>query len=634
MDAHTRRFATVAAGGLALLILVAAAAGEVRSPWVSTDRTVDCSSYETILRDVLKKGMTDEQKAIALYDFYRQMVYHYRNLPESRDPIKCINVMGNTLCGSQATCMKGLLEAAGLKTRVVSHPGHTFYEVFYDGKWHGYDTMMNFYVFTRGPDRHVASFAELHADPTLISDAVKEGRACPGLCPCGDKPMAFARKTHVLNYKPLKTGWSVKDYALRRGEEIVRPWWPHGRPLPGSYRRRDPGPMHTCGWRDRKNPPRLFRFWEPYGIPGFGGVSISYRHYFNGWMTYSPDPAWDQIAKPLAAGELVIPVKCPYYITAANVVFEATCTGAGDAVDVGVSVGKDWTPILSAEKPGTHQYRASLDRVVVRPYRGRHTYRLRFRRKGKAVLKRFCLKTVFVHNAMASPHLMPGRNVVTVTAAEKRLAPAEALTVIYRYKAAPEWVDLKTVERTATALPLTFTVELPQTKKLPQMQDLTLRCGKLFWRPAAKAAPDRVLCDFADPQVVSKWHCDPEMKLSHDGVGMLITVAGKATYPQASLAGLKEDWSQYRNVVIELENLGSAVQQVVFRVRSNENNAQRTDVNLRARPGKSVHRIPVAGLTKTKVNAITKIYLMTYQVPKTGCRIRVRKIYLEAKQPL
>src|SRR5262245_59501248 len=123
------------------LLISWSASAEVQGPWVTTDRTVDCSSYESILKGVLKDGMTDEQKAIALYSFFRQRVYHYQNTPESRDPIKCINVIGNTLCGSQATCMKGLLEAAGIKAHVVSHPGHTFYEAFYDNKWHGYDTM-------------------------------------------------------------------------------------------------------------------------------------------------------------------------------------------------------------------------------------------------------------------------------------------------------------------------------------------------------------------------------------------------------------------------------------------------------------------------------------------------------------
>jgi hypothetical protein len=465
-------------------LLAVPSMAQVQSPWVTTDRTVDCSSYETILAGVLKPGMTDEQKALALYDFYRQMVYHYQNIAESRNPVKCINAIGNTLCGSQATCMRGLLEAAGIKARCVSHPGHTFYEAFYGGKWHGYDTMTNFYVFTRGPDRHVASFEELHKDPTLIKDAEKEGRAVPGMCCCGDEPMAFAQRTQVTDYQPDKSDWSVKDYSLRPGEQIVRSWWPQGKPLPGTYRTgADPGPMHGCGKRDQGNPPELFRFWEPYGIAKMGGKTISYRHYFNGTMSYSPDPAARPCKDALAKGELVVPVKCPFYVTAATAALEATCPTAGDAVEVSVTVDKHWTPILTAADRGTKQYRAELDKVVVRSNAGRHTYELKFKIVGKATLDHFHLQTVFTHNAMAAPHLMPGKNQITLTVANSRAVKADPLTLVYRYKEAPDWKVEKVIEKTASQCPLTFAVDLPETAKLPQMQDLTLRCGRLSWAP-------------------------------------------------------------------------------------------------------------------------------------------------------
>lgn len=473
---------------LLLLGIGALARAEVREPWVTTDRTVDCSSFETIVAGVITPGMADEQKAIAMYNFYYQRVYHYQNIPESRNPLKCVNAIGNTLCGSQATCMKGLLGAAGLKTRIVSHPGHTFYEAFYDRAWHGFDTMTNFYVFTRGEKRHVASFEELSQDPSLIRDAVKEGRACPGLCPCGDEPMAFAQKIKTLDYEVQKSPWAVKDYCLRPGEEIVRSWWPHGKPLPNTYRAKDPGPIHTCGGKDRKGPPELFRFWEPYGIPKYGGVSVSYRHFFNGWMSYSPDLSQAPLKDALAAGELIIPVNCPFYITAAAVTFEATCPGAGDSVEVAVCVEKGWAPVLTAKDAGKKEYRAEMDKMVVRPSNGRHTYQLKLKLNGKATLHRLHLKTVFTHNAMAAPHLMPGKNRVTLTVANPEAVKPNPLTLIYRYSEAPDWKNEKVVEKTIAECPCTFDVALPETDKLPQMQDLTLRCGSLHWVPAESAA--------------------------------------------------------------------------------------------------------------------------------------------------
>ena len=44
--------------GPAIVILIANPLhAAVRRPWVTTDRTVDCSSYESIARDVLTPGL-------------------------------------------------------------------------------------------------------------------------------------------------------------------------------------------------------------------------------------------------------------------------------------------------------------------------------------------------------------------------------------------------------------------------------------------------------------------------------------------------------------------------------------------------------------------------------------------------
>ena len=63
---------------LLLALLSTAALADVKGAWITTDRTVDCSSLETIVAGVIKPDMTDEQKAIAMYDFYRLRVYHDR----------------------------------------------------------------------------------------------------------------------------------------------------------------------------------------------------------------------------------------------------------------------------------------------------------------------------------------------------------------------------------------------------------------------------------------------------------------------------------------------------------------------------------------------------------------------------
>ncbi|MBI3830825.1 MAG: hypothetical protein HY291_14990 [Planctomycetes bacterium] len=503
---ESMRFMACVAAVSACLMALQTLRAEVQEPWVTTDRTVDCSSYETILKGVLKDGMTDEQKALTLYWFFRQRVYHYMNVRESRDPLVCVNVLGNTLCGSQGTCMKGLLLAAGIKARVVSGPGHTFYEAFYDGQWHGFDTFMNFYVMTRGDKPHVASFQELEADPTLISTAAKENRCPPGMAMCGDDPLFFSKHVDVSDYEVMKLDWSVKKNSLRKGEELVRSWWPGGMPLPGTYNPKlGPGPLHTCGSHDRADAPEMYKFWEPYGIPKLApSTSVSYRHYFNGVINYAPNLATADYKDGLVsesgvkagaeglsgAGELVVPVKCSFYISAGQCLFEATCPGEGDAVTLSVSRdGTQWTEVVAGKEPGKKVYAGSLNAVVVNSEAGLHAYRIKFALKGTAVLNHYLLQTYFTHNAMAAPHLMPGKNQVTVSVAKADTLAGADLKVLYRYREAPGWNgEIKTLEKEIKSNPFTFEAALPEGEKLPQMLDLTLRSGTLAWT-AEKAWP-------------------------------------------------------------------------------------------------------------------------------------------------
>jgi hypothetical protein len=158
--------------------------------------------------------------------------------------------------------------------------------------------------------------------------------------------------------------------------------------------------------------------------------------------------------------------------------------------------GKQWTEVLAAKEPGKKEYAGDLDKIVVKPAAGLHAYQIKFVIKGKAVLNHFLLQTYFTHNAMAAPHLMPGKNQVTVTVANADALANNPLKLIYRYKDAPNWDgDVKTIEKDAAASPFNFEAVLPDSQKLPQMLDLTLRNGVLAWTSekawAAPAAPQK-----------------------------------------------------------------------------------------------------------------------------------------------
>ena len=172
-----------------LAVCSAVAAVEVVDcPKVLPDRAVDTSNLEGIVKGVCKPDMKPQEKFLALYQFYRRMVYHNRYMGgDRRSVLRMINSYGHQLCGSQAASFSVLCRKAGFHTRVAhvkakGYGGHTVMEVQYGGGWHGADTMTVFYVLNRKGE--VASLAELKADPALIRDAVKEDRAPKEFCLC------------------------------------------------------------------------------------------------------------------------------------------------------------------------------------------------------------------------------------------------------------------------------------------------------------------------------------------------------------------------------------------------------------------------------------------------------------------
>jgi hypothetical protein len=116
---------------------------------------------------------------------------------------------------------------------------------------------------------------------------------------------------------------------------------------------------------------------------------------------------------------------------------------------------------------------------------------------------------------------------------------------------------------------------------------------------------------------------------------MLIACDKKSVQSQASMGGLTENMSTYKEIVIEMENLSDNKQEVIFRACSNDNTKdERTDINQSVGKGKYTMTIPLASLVKVKLNNVTKIYFMMSNSPDTGCKIRINKITLVTDKSL
>ena len=88
----------------------------VRRIKVVTDRAPDCSSLKTIVESVTRGCKTNDEKAIALYNFMQLTHYHqgYPGEEGGLGALKEINVYGWSLCGGLHTVEAALWRETGL----------------------------------------------------------------------------------------------------------------------------------------------------------------------------------------------------------------------------------------------------------------------------------------------------------------------------------------------------------------------------------------------------------------------------------------------------------------------------------------------------------------------------------------
>ena len=381
------------------------AAAPILHPKVVTGGSVDCASVESIVHGLIRPGMTDEEKLLSLYHWFRRTVYHYRMMgADRRDVLRVLNSYGGLLCGSQSAVFRLLCSAAGLKARVVSGDGgrelgHTVLEVWYNGGWHVIDTMTSFYVRNRRDDGEIAAMADLAADPTLATMAVEEGRCGPEFLYCvrhKETGLADRRRMEASgmpspdlpwtlfviapdehgNPQDILTFWTkgprrpthkepgdaygaryapgLLDIALKPNEEYARLWDNTGQWMTiGNFEK--VGPYHTCGRSDEFDPVN-FRHFEPYKKENVGYARYAYRYFANGWLDWQPkrdeillgsvpeNLTLDKATGFFAASEpavLRIPVKSPYAVVEAALEIETQYADPSTALTVTCSPSDD-----------------------------------------------------------------------------------------------------------------------------------------------------------------------------------------------------------------------------------------------------------------------------------------------------
>ncbi|HUE87446.1 MAG TPA: putative Ig domain-containing protein [Vicinamibacterales bacterium] len=146
---------------------------DVVNPWLSNHRTTVRSSADFI-GQTLRPGMTDKEKAIAIWQKFLSLRFHGDAFDEEDVPMRVFNAYGFNTCGGAAAILMQLWRLADLESRMNLLPFHVVAEVKYDGGWHVLDGDLAAMYLLRD-NATVASFYQLAGDHDLIRRAHSYG---------------------------------------------------------------------------------------------------------------------------------------------------------------------------------------------------------------------------------------------------------------------------------------------------------------------------------------------------------------------------------------------------------------------------------------------------------------------------
>jgi hypothetical protein len=147
---------------------------DVVNPWLSNGRN-DFRSVSAIVSRAVEPGMTDQEKAMALWWQEVQQRFHYQgDNRELASPVKVLNIYGHNTCGNDSICLAGLWKTAGLKVAPARLVGHCVTQVFYDGGWHLFDGDMQSLYLLRDNET-IAGEQDLVRDHDLIKRTHTQG---------------------------------------------------------------------------------------------------------------------------------------------------------------------------------------------------------------------------------------------------------------------------------------------------------------------------------------------------------------------------------------------------------------------------------------------------------------------------
>lgn len=351
------------------------------NPWLVSGRN-DFRSVNAIVARAIEPGMTDKEKAMALWWQEIQHRFHYQgDNQELLSPVKVLNVYGHNTCGNDSICLAGLWKAAGLKVAPARLVGHCVTQVFYDDAWHLYDGDMHSLYLLRDNET-IAGEQDLVRDHDLIKRTHTQGI----LRPQGRAGDEWEASIYVfegeVNGDRDADRKSVMNMTLRPGEALV---WRWGHTQPAKY---------------------------------FGsGEHAFVDRICNGLWEYRPDFSqvmWRRGADSVTAivagkdglraeegqpGEIVWTIRAPYVMVGGKLEIDGTQAKFEISWD-----GKDWQKVDR-----------DLDAFFPPTGTARYSYQLRCRLTGEARLRKLNIVNDLQMAPLSLPEMGIGENLFTYT---------------------------------------------------------------------------------------------------------------------------------------------------------------------------------------------------------------------------
>lgn len=378
--------------------------GVTANPKLRRAGSVDFSSLQSIVDSVVKLGMTDEQKALALWRFAMNCCY-IGKWGTSLDGLEHVNVYGYGYCGTFAAVLEPLWWAAGFKARHLNIGNHAATEVFYDNDWHYIDANTRAYYLEKD-NRTIASLEDLNRD-TSLWNMTRKGSSHKG-----------GKKDYYMTMHPNGQGRSPAysaDFAMAKGDVLILDWRKSGKwcPVRGEEGGPDPAPEPPIYANGRFIFRRDFTNPEQSRTGLVGSENIDWRDTSSGYL---------HPATVRKEARLIYQVRTSYFMPETMVSGRFFRRQKGDQVDIDLSIdnGKTWTSLWRAAEIGQVSASVATSQTsrITTDSPWKYSYLLRVRMKASGAPRdvgAYFLEssTVLFYNPLSLPALHAGNNLIS-----------------------------------------------------------------------------------------------------------------------------------------------------------------------------------------------------------------------------